>query len=491
MTAAILHEMWALARPVSMKFEGQDKRGVDTVLEEFFAKSQDDPDAALQMFQEHPELSWRLNPEVNVVDKERLIAGHRAMDEIRQNMVSAVNAAYDAGRLQDPGVAKALMDDYRLAIAKLTDEQYAETFNPVYAKWYHTNQLADAIGSLGVLLPLAPADKLYKAGKELTDEEYQEIVQGAQAQFESFLEFHGLTPTDTQQTLYKMLRRDQYHAVIGKAKGQEGLDYTTWTEDQMVKWLARGGENGVFKTDRYLELVRDQKRREILGKGFSSSGTPGKSTPFLASLTPEEKAAIGWNSDENVDRMWYDWARKHWATREYLRENGISPTSKKGKAIWAQFENMSQEMAKENPSWGAELMFSREWMHRRLEILGVGTGTDKESAGWAEFLGIARDYHEGLDSTWNKSLRKWGVGPTAQAAFDVSSQYLPQVAALAKKNPQWWEAFRTSFTLRKFGFHWKMEDPATEFLWWGKKNMPGEEGLLNDQEDEDVWWEVD
>jgi len=126
------------------------------------------------------------------------------------------------------------------------------------------------------------------------------------------------------------------------------------------------------------------------------------------------------------------------------------------------------------PGFQNEYDFSKLKMHERLIAFGVGTGagysTDAaENQGMTDFLGICTNYWNELDSL--------GVGPTAQAAFSTWKKYIRQVAQLAKSNDEWWQMFRGTYPLSKFGFTTKWKEtssPDIQGLFWGEEDMPDE-----------------
>jgi len=346
--------------------------------------------------------------------------------------------------------------------------------HPVFAKWYEVTEMENVQEMFGIFFDAAiPDAREYinqNRGRTEADEKEQEAK--LTREYQEVLANYGMTATDGQNTvLGKMLKHDNVTRPFIKWLGYDPKGGVGYQERSVAKYLARGPGGEQAKAD-YLNLLADKRLAEMAGKGVRD-GRGQKSMPFMATLTQEEKWELGWNSSQETRDMWFYWATKQWYIKRYQRENGISPTSKAGKAQWEGFEAWTVDEAQKNKEWGAEMWFSREPLHERLDRIGVVGPGSEFSSQWREFLDIVSDFHDELDNTPNPTLNKLGVGPRAQAAHAATEKHLARIAQLARENEVWWSEFRNTFTISKFGFYWRTESELDDFLLWGATSMPG------------------
>jgi hypothetical protein len=469
MLGNLRYEAYKMVRPISGKIVGQASLKVEQGMKEFFELAQEDSEAAYTFLRTRPDVQKRLNADMNPIEKAQLDDFRYKLSQINDNTALEIEQAYDLGTLADD--AKDILKRRQDAIDRLTKPQYDE-YNKIGADWYHDAEPEAFREALGMMIPLVPVDDMIRQGHIKTEQEVNEYKEEVlKPEFEHRIAMVGLTPGDFSQPLYKMFKMDYVDDPLAKFLGRSEGDYTTWYEETAARYLARGGKDGVFKQDKFLATVRQRHLREMMTKGVRD-GMGAKSDPFLAFMSMKDKEALGWNIDPKAKEGWYEWAYRHWFVRQYTRENGISATSKEGKRLWGEFETFAQKLSTENPHFGTEWVISRAPLHERMELFGVGSGNDETSKGWREFLTTVRDYRDALEQVVVPSTGQVGVGPRAQSAAPVTQEYIAQLAYLAKKNDAWWQEFRRGFTLSKFGFYWRTENPKDDFLWWGEKDMP-------------------
>lgn len=474
--ANLAYEMNQLFKPFSGRIDSQAKVQAYADLQEFFELSRTDPQGAYDLLEEKPNIGMMFNATTNAVEKEGIDAGHRRMAAIREEAANAADAAFEQyGEDIPDDVAKRIVDDFEAKVDDLTLQSGGE-YNPDYANWYHGTGTSDFAKAIGFLYPLVDTDSVIRSGRMKSTVEKDEKSAELQAKFVDTLDDYGLTISDSSSPLYKLLKKENVDRPYQKWMGYNPDDYTSFREETIAKFLSRGGKDGPFKADKYLQLVEDRAKRDILGAGLRD-GRGIESMPFMAFLTPEQKVDLGWNPDPEVAKVWKQWAEAHWTVVKYQRETihegkGINATSKEGKRQWELFEKWSENLAAENPAWGSEWRFSRASLAERMRFLGVGTGNDKRSRGWSQFLDIVEDYNGALDRAVVSNSKQVGVGPRSGTAGPITQEYLGHVATLAKENPEWWQQFTDSYTMSKFGFYWRRPDAVDDFMWKRDEFVP-------------------
>ncbi len=491
--AAVVSELWSSFKIYSGRVytdksvpgaQPIEKLEIERLLEEFSNLSESDPDAAKQMLRENRTLAAALNVSMDPVEKASLDEGFRIYNQLLSDYQAKLESAADLGTL--PVVYTRLNEDFRNEIEKMCSPMY-ENYNEAFAKYYGDNNPQEFIDALGVLLPLVPAESIWKTGRAKTTLEKDEY-QSEQLEpvFEEQLDMFGIADTDHSTPLYHILRDMYIDEPLAKWSGESAYDLAPRTAQSAARYLARGGETGVYKADAFLEVVADQTKMEFLGRGIINGKS---STPLMALLSPEEKELIYYNSNPQTRTDWYKWAVADWTVKKYRKEHGLGTNSNAYKELRAQVDTYANQLAAANPDFAEELTFSRLRMHERLLAYGVGSGTDAVSKAWGEFLNITTDYWYELDNVV-VSRSKTGVGPTAQHAYSIAQKYLPQIAELAKDNQVWWAQFRSSFTLNKFGYYWWSPDDVDDFLHSGKWKEVTEEEIREAEEEaeEEEWW---
>jgi hypothetical protein len=459
-----------------------EKIEIEKLLEEFSTLSESDPEAAQQMLRENRVLAASINSSLDPVEKAELDEGFRIYNQLLADYQAKLETASDRGSL--PTEYAQLNQDFRDKVEKMTSPMY-EDYNESFAKYYGDHNPQEFIDALGVLLPLVPAESVWAEGRAKTDLEKREYKREyLEPVFQEQLDNFGISDTDHSTPLYHILRDYYIDEPLAAWSGESEYTLTPRTAQSVARYLARGGESGVYKADAFLEVVQDKTRRELLGRGIVNGKS---STPLMALLSPEEKDLIFYNTNPETRTEWYKWAMADWAVKKYRKEHGLHTSSKAYTELREQVNAYAEQLAKANPDFADELAFSRLRMHERLLAYGVGQGTDAESKGWSKFLALTQDFWNELD-TYEYSKSKTGVGPTSQSAFPITQKYLPQIAELAKENPVWWSRFRSSFVLAKFGYSWWSPDDIDDFLYSGQWRTLTDEEIASAEAEEEEWW---
>ncbi len=457
---ALYYEAFMMCKPLSGKFDSPQNIAVNQLLKEYFDTSQKDPEAAYGLL-ENDALAAALNATMDPVKKAQLDEGFRERRRIEEETNAKIDAAWEKGTLVE---ATARIVAWReRELADLTENEFSDTYNPTYAEWVGAHEPEGIREALGLLLPLVDTEDLIRQAIPRTENEIEDFKATLEPKLQKWVEYYGLT--DTSHPLYRMIKHKVYDVPLARFLREDANDYVTGSQQTVARYLARGGKTGVYKMDQYLDLVKSREILSLVGKGVKNGGVE-RSAPIMAMLSPEQKALINWNTHPEAQKTWQAWAETNWAITKQLKEAKKTATSKEGKAIWDWFYNdYTQELMANDPDFALEYQFSQTKLHERLSWLGVGSGKDEESKGWAEFLGIITDYYDELGSMWNKTTKKYGFTPQSQTAGQVSEKYLIAVGKLAKRNKRWWEIARKAFPLSKFGLVWKSPTPYDDYLW--------------------------
>ena len=426
---------------------------------------------------ENPVLRYGWSMGDNYLDDFELSEQIIRFEQIEAAAEQEIKELYADGRLDNEELVAAVFRRRNKGIDELKE-------NRLFKNWYEANDMDDYHELFGIMFNGVVEDwgEYFKQHRGYTQSDMDEKLIILKEDAAKKGAGQGMTKTDMDRTVWgRIMKRDYIREPYLRWLGYDPDTGLTWEEQSVARYLARG-EDGEMRKQDYLNLLADLNLAELAGKGVRD-GRGQKSDPFLATLTQEQKARLGINSGLETEGAWREWAIKQWSIKRYQRENGIWPTSKAGAARWDQFEEWTQELASNNRGFAIELNLSRMPLHERLEVLGVGEAGSEFSPAWNEFLSIVSDYHDALDNTPNPTLNKMGVGTRAQAAYEVTENYLLRVANLAKREEKWWDQFRQIYTLTKFGFYWRRKDGLDLFLWSG---APGPEGAFEAED----WWSM-
>ncbi len=479
-------EMTAAFKFYSGRFVGAEDIDVDKKLNDFSKLAQTDQEAAQEMIRNDPVLAACLNASGDPVEKAQIDDGFRLFNQMKDDIQLKLEEAYNRNTLTVE--YPKLLKEWQTSIDKLTNPAYLDTYNEAFAKIFSQTNPKAFLDALGVVLPLIPADSVWRAGRAKTADQINEYKQTTlMAPFQRELDKFGIPDTDHSSLLYQILQYEMIERPVMEWSGEDPNALVPHTAETVARYLARGGKTGPFKADKFLELVTDASRRELAGKGITN-GTP--TTPVMGLLTPEQKTAIFYNSNPATFAKWKQYAIREWIMKKYRNDHGISPSSTIGKKLKAEVIAYGAQLAKGDVDFALEWSFSKLRFHQRLETMGVGSGDTKLDEGYRDFLAICDNYWHDLDTTYNKTLKKNGVSPSAQAAYPVAMKHLPKIAALAKKNAVWWVNFRNSFTVAKFGFKWWSPGDIDDFLRSGKwRDVTKQiEQAQAEAEYEEMWW---
>ena len=100
-----------------------------------------------------------------------------------------------------------------------------------------------------------------------------------------------------------------------------------------------------------------------------------------------------------------------------------------------------------------------------------------------KFLNIVEDLWDELARTQASNKKEPGVTPGAQAAATAILGASQKVAELAWANTEWWEMFRGTYPLSKFGFStsYRLTEEKYKFLYEREPTLTPEE------EEESIW----
>jgi hypothetical protein len=441
-----------------------------------------DPEEARQFIADNEDVAAMLNSTMNPSEKMELDEAFRVFNQIKADHKMAVDEAMGKG-------LPYFLDNYKQLEQEWADarEQMVES-NPIFAKYYSGSKTEEFYKAIGVLTPFVPPDSVWETGRARTSIEIRkesERLSGPESDFAMVLRDLGMTKGDDASMLYQLLYEEMVVSPLSQFTGQDPYDLVPNTANTIARFLSRGGEAGVFQSDEFLTLIKDQSMRAWLSKGITSSANANAEQPFMAFLSDSQLDKMGYARDPATLDGWRQWAIADWQWQTWVAESGINKTTKAAQDMRASImQPLISELRATNPGWLAEYEFSQLRLDQRLVRFGVGSGDTQTDVGMREFLGLVSDYRADLDQVINPSTKKPGVTPGAGAASETAYKYIQRVAELAHDNKDWWAVFHNTFSMSKFGLlpKWARQDPALLFLFdndtWSEDQLGPEANWL-------------
>ncbi len=491
--ANVKAEAWKAFRPFSGTIKGNTDLHIEKLLQQYADLAETDPEAASDLMKAEPELAACFNATLDPVEKYHIDEGWRQFNQLQDAFQLKLEQEDDAGTLIEN--YDELVKEYRDCIDKLMDPD-SESYNESFAKVFSGSNPQELLDAIGFITPVISPDSIVRVGLPWDEDRRKEAQKRLETEdLMPVLEAEGMTETQPDGTVvvstsakssvyYKILKEKLVDKPLADLVGYDDNPLYKSSANSVARYLARGGETGVYRKDQFLELVKSRRRREPLAAKISD-GMGSKSDPWLATMSDLDAELLGINRNPESRVQWEQWAATQWSIRNFQRENKISPTSALGKKQWEAFEQQNEQRAMEHPDWGQEWKMSRSSMADRLNMFGIGQGTDAESRVWGEFIGIASDYMYEMKNTWNTYTKKYGYGPRSQTVGrEMVEKYIDRVANLARENPDWWKAFQDNFTATKFGFYWHSTNPDNNFI-FGSTSGP----TVNEASEEE-WYTI-
>lgn len=469
---------------------------IERLTREFTETATQDQEKAMEMLRTNPLLSMALNASMDPVEKEQMDDGFRVYNKYFDDYIAKCESAADKGTEFLLTHYREYLDEFKANVDTIIDDQYVETYNPTFAARYKANNPTEFIEALGIVLPLLPEGSVYNSGRYPTEREITDYTEELKKILEEATKEYELLDTDSSVLLYQMLKNDNYDIPLADFKGESEYSLVPHKANNMARYLARGGETGIFIADTFLDLIEEQTKRKWISGGIGSNG---KATlPFMAYLTDEQAELLGINRNPDVKKIWfeyavYDWALKQWAKTQTTTDpktgvtKGITTSMKVYQDKRAEImDPLIAQWKQQSPDWAWEYEFSKKPLHERLLAAGTGTGTGKESEGMRDFLGIVSRMWDTFDVTYNTNSKEPGITSGAGTARNIVIDATKEVYELTKSNPQWWEMFRDTYPLSKFGFNtaWRLTDEADPH----KYDFLYEREPTVDEEAEEEWW---
>lgn len=411
------------------------------------------PEAKEALIDQNPALLNIMGMSTDPWTQEELDEYRTRYFDAQDKLAADLDRLYDEGKIMDKEAVDACYKEFEAVRETLKGE--SEEFR----NWMTATKTEELEKAIGYLMPDVDAEMFIRQNQPPDPERKLYVEQVSQENFEEALKKYGVGTDDTDSPLYKLLK-DFYvtqprNAMLGPQ------DDVTKRQVSVARYLGRGGEAGVFRKDRYLQMVNEQHLRELVGAGLTGANA-NMNNPMMSNMSLGQKEAIGWNTDPKSEEGWWRWAVEHHKYSKIIQEQvpGGSKTSKAGKAVWAQFEAWVEKYKGENPGWGKEYEFSAKPLVERLRELGIGEGTDDLSLAWNGFLDLATEYREALEVL--------GVNSGTITSAEVDTYYTGRLADYAREHEEWWRSFRNTFTLTKFGWKKRLEGTVDDFLWEGE-----------------------
>lgn len=426
------------------------------------------------------------NPDVaammGIRDKDPYVAIRvdKGWDDFNWMMQERANDLLEAYKANPDFDAVPIMEHWSGMFEQLFDPKWRDNngeesqfANPDFAAMWNANETDESFEEImSSLYPLVDPNTLKRdliSGYVPTEGQANDYERELTSKFKKHMEKLGYNPGDSSSALYYQLKYQMITAPLNAFRKIDPTGYQMYDASNVARAMARG-PNADQTASAYLLEAENKEKLKLLARGLNSAAKEGVSTavPMFTKLTPVERDWIGWTGTAASRLKWITWAATRQAQDMYFETHGIKPTSKLGKQVRAQLDVMVEKWKKEDAQFAKEWDFANKPLHERLLSLGVGEGGGKRDQGWSDFLDIVSDYHEALATADNPSSREPGVGPASQTAANYSYKYLREVVKLMEENEDWFNSFRSSFTISAFGFStsWKLEDRSDQPLWW-------------------------
>ncbi len=475
------NQAWLAFRPLSGRIIWGEEDKFAKLQQDYFKA---DPKTRSQMLIDNPSLGTSFyGGDYEPTKKMELDAGWEAYRKIREEHNAKVEQAMKDGTLYDHTVMNAIFSEYDTKMAMLTEKNrlpvegetdYGIGYNAAFSEMWNdqgvTPELQDMMKAVYPLVdPKAAAYDGYKPHVDQVEAKRDELV----SQFDQYLLDNNINPGATSDPVYTILRRKLVNEPLAKFSKTDPYGYTTNEEETIADTLARG-PNGQYLQEKFLKGVEDRYKLTLVMQGLDAESASGinKGRLVMSVLTPKQKADLGFNTDDATEKMWLDYAydmyRLKVAANEYKDPKtgqGISTSSTRYAKAKEQLADYYLNKGASNKNFMAQWDFSLKPLVSRLEMLGMGKGTDEVSHGWNEMFGIYKDYRAALANV-QKSRNVRGVGPQAQAAAPAARYYLEQVLELSQRNKKWFESFRHDFTASDFDFFWGLPGATDAKLDW-------------------------
>jgi len=480
---------------------GADELEVERLLREYAdLTAAGDEEAAQALMQNEPALAAAFNATMDPVEKQELDEGWRIFNQFREDCTKALEAADENGTLINR--YDDILEEFAGNMDRIVNPAYEggdnSVYNPTFAKYFgsmrNISTPQEFLDSLGFLMPMVSAEDVWNQGRAKTSTEIAEHRDALiENDFKPALLKAGLVyGSDSSQPLYQQLKQQYVDDPMIEWSGEGEYQLTPYKAMTAARYLARGGETGPGRADAFLDLVSDRTLQQWVSKGIGTTGVP--INPLMALLTDEQLGIIDWTRAPGVTDAWREWAEMDWLIK-YARKTtprteegkegfGISSSSTLYKQMKADNLIPLEEKLKASvDGYNDEYDFSKLKLHERLIVLGVGSGDDVVSKQYAQFLAICADYWMELDQADNPNSKEPGISPVSQAAKPIWEKYIKKVAQLAfptgdpEKPSEWWQFFRGTFGISKFGFTrtWAVSDKTVTALLWGDEDMPADE----------------
>jgi hypothetical protein len=468
-----------------------DAEKYDSIMREFNQKT---PEERRQMIDESPDIRFMFGIySTNPAEQYSIVRGFTSVANVYKQRAVALNNALDNGKIYDKNEVASIFTYYDDLVDQITDPEWRTTIpdydgdasSPLYnetfaAFWNHSGmQQMSKEQMLQGLFPLCDPRAISRDGYIPSDNQMKMFSESLNGAFNDECKARNLPFTTTKEGSYPngndpavfWLKQDMVVKPLREyMKGQNGDGWTTSFENSVARDLAKG-PGGPTAATKFLAQIHHNDELAMYAKGTDGMAKDGYSgLPMFATMTALDKEQIGWNSNISTENSWKAYSTFVSNLSAYMAENGISTSSKAAKDMRAKIADWAEQESKNNALFGLEYHFGQQSLGARLSQLGVGGGNTKADEGWANFLSLDASYRADLANTYNKSTKKMGVGPTAQAAFPVFTKYVPELIDLKKKYPEWWDNLTHTFGgLSKFGFiRWRLPGDQDNELWQGQ-----------------------
>ena len=404
---------------------------------------------------------------IDPAKKLQIDKGWKFFNQILEERTNALIAADENGMINDKPTVDAILSKYNRSMDQLLDPDWmdgqgnpSEHYNQAFAEQWNDSGDSQIEKQIGLAFPTVDAHLIAREGYVPTQEQVDTRKADLKRDMVAYAKGLGIPEADLDRTEFAGWREFFVEEPIREYSKVEPTGLTTYYQENVARYLARGGEDGKMKAARYLGYAENQSRIAMLKKGLDTDSKDGvnNSAPIMAVLNREEKAMIGWNSSPETTGIWNNFLSQRYMVVRYARENKISDSTNLYKEMMAKVDSWAEQQAAKNPTFGKEWEYSKMPLTQRLRQTGIDRNSVSKTAdGWDRFLDVVERYNDQLAQTpqvffGKESKTKFGVGPTSGQAGKIVDPYLEELLVLREEEPEWWSEFNRTFSLTHFGF---------------------------------------
>jgi hypothetical protein len=456
----ILHPFTTFLKPSSTVMHNPETRDLEKRQREYY----ETPDSKKpEYLEKNPDVAmsigaWGRDP----YEHRKLVAGLTEYRQIRKEKDEAILAGFRTGQIEQPGFGADLHSQMLIEIDKL------KARNDTFAQWYGATHEDSFVKNMSYLFPVLTAEDIEKMKPMSEDEKNQardKFVEKAKVELERYgLSYNSTTP------LARRIKYNNIDVPMQQLTGELPWDLTAG-EKNNYRVLAKGAEPGMYRHTQYIEMVLDNKKRDLWLKGLTEGKADVDNLLFMF-LSPQEKDFMGVKPDEDAEKIWDEVCYQYTNARTWLDTQidpetglGIKSTSKKGKEFLRQVmaetvEKGRSQNAQFKWEWDLSQMDARE----RFEMLGYAEGNRPAAEGWRYFFDC-------MDEMWANLTAEGLTTAEGSHAAPIVRATRKKLAKLTKDEDFMWEWNRLGLSLNKFGInYWKLPDRPDYDLY---KNDPG------------------